>query len=93
MSIHVRILIYCLCSDGSGPSAPEADVEDCADTYSNWNNGLNDASCTSAYNAAVCEYDIYGTGHAASSSTPAGVVLRGSFIEIGLNTNGSIGIL
>lgn len=53
--------------------------------------GVNDAPCSWDL-AMVCEYDIYGTGHAASNTTTAGVVLRGSYIEVGFNTYGTIGI-
>lgn len=52
---------------------------------------MNDYGCLT-HAGFVCEFDIYGTFHAASNSTTAGVSLRGSYIEVGFNTNGTIGI-
>lgn len=53
---------------------------------------MDDIGCD-AWLPFVCEYDIYGVGHAASSSSLAGVVLRGSYIECGFNSGGSIGMM
>lgn len=75
-------------SDISGLNVREADLEDCVQTYSD---GFNDITCTASC-GFVCEYDVYGTGFVSSNSTAFGVVLRGSYIEVGFNTNGSIGI-
>lgn len=93
---HISVILFFylsflirVCSDGTAPNVAEADVEDCCQTFGT--SSVADTTCTS-HLGFVCEYDIYGTGHAASNPTPAGVVLRGSFIEFGLNSNGTIGI-
>lgn len=73
-----------------GFSSIELDREDCLTTYHT--GSTNDAPCGDSI-GFVCEYDIYGTGHVASNATAAGVVLRGSYIEVGFNVNGTIGVM
>lgn len=87
--LHVCCELMLALSDNSTMNVPEADVEDCCRTGSV--DGIDDASCSDIL-GFVCEYDVFGANHSASNTTAAGVVLRGSYIEVGFNGNGSIGI-